>query len=171
MLDVAAAFKSHRAQVYRWAYALSASHADAADLTQEAFLRLLRSGSVAPRQVVGWLRKVTTRLAIDRWRAKSAARRALKAVQPSEQTAAAIPAFEQRETLARMHAALGELSEQQRLVLLAKCFDEATFQQIADELGLGVPTVKTHYLRALHALRARLNQGESLQEPVRRSRT
>ena len=46
--------------------------------------------------------------------------------------------------------------EMQRSVLTAKVHDDLTFAQIAAEHGLAVPTVKTHYLRALRTLRARL---------------
>jgi DNA-directed RNA polymerase specialized sigma24 family protein len=48
------------------------------------------------------------------------------------------------------------LSEQQRLVLLGKCVDGMTFSQVAAGLSIAVPTAKTHYLRALEAVRRRL---------------
>ena len=48
---------------------------------------------------------------------------------------------------------LDDLTEAQRMVLIAKVFDEMTFAGIATELGLSVSTIKTHYLRAVRSLR------------------
>ena len=52
--------------------------------------------------------------------------------------------------------ALRKLTEIQRAVLVAKVYDTMTFAQIAAELDLAVSTVKTHYLRAVRALRNQL---------------
>ena len=43
---------------------------------------------------------------------------------------------------------------------MSKCYDQMTFQQIADELGIAVPTAKTHYLRALSAVRERVRMAD-----------
>jgi DNA-directed RNA polymerase specialized sigma24 family protein len=48
------------------------------------------------------------------------------------------------------------LSDGQRIVLTAKVFDGLTFAEIAAEHDLAVSTVKTHYLRAVRAVRDRL---------------
>jgi RNA polymerase sigma factor (sigma-70 family) len=53
---------------------------------------------------------------------------------------------------------MATLSERQRSVLLAKVFDGMTFAEIGREMGLSTPTVKTHYLRALRAMRDGLQQ-------------
>ena len=57
-----------------------------------------------------------------------------------------------------MAAALERLTEAQRAVMVAKVYDGLTFPQIAAEMDLAVPTVKTHYLRALSAIRDRLTK-------------
>ena len=54
--------------------------------------------------------------------------------------------------------AVETLSEMQQSVLFAKVYDGLTFARIAAELEIAVPTVKTHYLRALCSLRDRLGQ-------------
>ncbi|MFO0837652.1 MAG: RNA polymerase sigma factor [Phycisphaerae bacterium] len=157
-LDVDACFRAHRADVYRWAFGLTGSHADAADIVQETFVRLMQT---PPRQVgvgrLAWLRRVATRVSIDRWRSMAAARRSLRVhsglVTPEDQP-------ERRDMLAAIHAAMETLSEQQRLVLIAKCYDGLTFEQIAAELGIATPTAKTHYLRALEAVRNKLGVRE-----------
>ena len=52
--------------------------------------------------------------------------------------------------------ALDGLSSGQRGVLIAKIYDDLTFREIATEMELALSTVKTHYLRAIRALRDRL---------------
>ena len=73
-------------------------------------------------------------------------------------TARRTPA-ERDELRAAIARAMGDLTDMQRSVLTAKVHDGLTFAQIAAEHDLAVPTVKTHYLRALRAVRDRL-QGE-----------
>lgn len=53
-------------------------------------------------------------------------------------------------------SAIATLSEMQREVVLGKLMNDLTFREIAEQLGIAVPTAKTHYLRALHQLRERL---------------
>ena len=153
--DVEACFRAHRGRVYRWAYGLCARHDEALDVVQEVFLRMLRQPPTLPSlpATVAWLRRVTARVVIDRWRAESSrgqARQRYVAPETEEQTP------EQRELVEQLRAALESLSEQQRLVLIAKTYDQLTFAQIAAELGIAVPTTKTHYLRALAAVRQQL---------------
>jgi RNA polymerase sigma-70 factor (ECF subfamily) len=153
--DVAAYFEAHRARVYRWAYALCGRHEDARDVVQEVFLRMLKRPPELPSvaAAIGWLRQVTSRVVIDRWRADSSRDAAIR---ERVLRVAAEESADSLELADRLRAAIEILSQQQRLVLMAKTYDRMTFQQIADELGIAVPTAKTHYLRALSAVRARL---------------
>ena len=154
--DVAACFETHRARVYRWAYALGGRHEDALDVVQEVFLRMWRRPPrlVSESATVAWLRRVTSRAVIDRWRSEAARVTAQPYVDESRAPGYEPP--ETRELTERLRTAIEGLSEQQRLVLMAKTYDRMTFRQIADELDVAVPTAKTHYLRALSAVRARL---------------
>lgn len=158
-LDVNACFLAHRARVYRWALGLCGRHEDALDLTQEAFMRLLRD---APRSddaaaCAAWLRHTVARLAIDRWRAAAARKQREAAAGRMRQHAAdGSGAGLAADAVERVRAALCGLSEKQRLVLLCKCYEDMTFAEIARELGLAEPTVKTHYVRGLAALREQL---------------
>ncbi|GMU81379.1 MAG: RNA polymerase sigma factor [Planctomycetota bacterium] len=158
--EFAAVFEAYRDRVYRWAFGMSRRHADAGDVVQEVFLRLVQSRPhfETAGATIAWLRRATDRVLIDRWRSASAAAR--RDLDHGRQTLihAAEPATDpiedaQRERLMR---AIQGLSAQQRLVLIAKHYDELSFSQIADEFGLSVPTAKTHYLRALQQLRTAL---------------
>jgi len=152
--DIATCFRTYGPRVYRWAYGLARRPADAADVTQQVFARMVRS---APRfsseaEAIAWLRRVTEQVVVDHWRAAASGR---TRVLPAD-----LPALEplrlDEETRQSVREALLRLSAQQRLVVLAKVCDGLTFRETAAELGISVPTAKTHYLRAIAALRDQL---------------
>jgi len=155
------AFEDHRARVYAWAYRLVQNHHDALDVTQEVLIRWWRTHAVqdAPSNAVGWLRRVTVNLAIDTIRsaARRPERRGGEPVPLADTEALAASDHSVRREAARQVAeALESLSEHQRGVVVAKVYDGCTFARIAEQMGLAVPTVKTHYLRGLEALRRKL---------------
>ncbi len=149
-------FERYRRDVYGWAYRLLGRHHDAQDAAQDVFLRwLAQSRRALPDHPRGWLRQVTVNRAIDLRRSRRLAEPAAEA--PARwTTASGYDAAERQELRGDIAAALAELTEAQRGVLIAKVYDELTFAQIAAELDVAVPTVKTHYVRALAAVRNRL---------------
>lgn len=156
-MNVAECYKTHAARVYRWAHGFCGCHAEAADVVQDVFSRavrkppLLASGYAA----IGWLRRATESVIIDRWRAAEARPRLVRedgANAPADHVTDATTAMTP-EARAAIRSALLHLSEQQRLVLMAKFYEGLTFAEIAAELGVSVSTAKTHYIRALETLR------------------
>ncbi len=153
-----AAFEAYRNEVYGWAYRLLGRHHDALDVAQDVFLKWVDQCRVSPpRNPRAWLRQVTIRRAIVVQRSTASRRVREKSARSSNvsfETAAA-SRDELREVI---REAVGALSDMQRSVLVAKVFDGLTFVRIAAELEIAVPTVKTHYLRAIVALRDRLGE-------------
>jgi RNA polymerase sigma-70 factor (ECF subfamily) len=156
-------YQRYRDDVYRWAYRLLGRHHDALDAAQDVFLRWLRHSREAdlPQNPRGWLRQVTVNRAIDLVRLRRGTTDRADALPARQQSADA--RARQDELRSDIAGALHTLSAAQRGVLVAKVYDGLTFAQIADELGIGVPTAKTHYLRALRAVRDRLSKGWSPQ--------
>lgn len=154
--DAGAVFERHRRDVYGWAYRLLGRHHDALDAAQDVFLRwLAQSRRALPDNPRGWLRQVTINRAIDLLRRRRDSRNAVDvSLVPS--TSADRDAVEQEELRGDVAAAIETLTDAQRNVLIAKVYDGMTFAEIAAESDLAVPTVKTHYLRALWAVRDRL---------------
>lgn len=145
------ALEAHRDEIYAWARRIVANHEDALDVVQDVCLRSIDQWAQGPPgHVRGWLRRVTVNRAIDlaRSRASGKVRRAT----PSPAPAVTDDPERRRELI----EAVQGLSEQQRHVLLAKVLDGLAFAQIAAEMDVAIPTVKTHYLRAVRALRERL---------------
>ena len=153
-------FEQLAPDVYRWAYRVLGHHHDALDIMQDVFLRWDRQcAREVPAKPRSWLRRVTLNRVIDFLRRRPAAREEpLAAESPAPDEPGPGGAIDRDELRADVQAALSLLSEQQRAVLIAKVFDALTFQQIAVELELAVPTVKTHYLRAVRAVRDRLRR-------------
>lgn len=156
LTEAVSVFEHYRRDVYGWAYRLLGRHHDAQDAAQDVFLRwLAQSRRAVPDNPRGWLRQVTVNRAIDllrvRRHAEPADRTALSSTSSSE-----LDDVEKRELRGEVAAALDRLTEAQRGVLIAKVYDGLTFAQIAGELNLAVPTVKTHYLRALTVVHDRL---------------
>jgi len=142
-----------RACVYAWSFRLLRNHHDALDATQDVLLRTLRQPLRDVKNPTAWLRRVTVNHCLDvirRRRSETPA--ALATVDPSSPERDAARA----ELYAAIIRGLDDLSEQQRAVLVAKIYDQETFAAIADSMNLAIPTVKTHYVRALRVMRRSL---------------
>jgi RNA polymerase sigma-70 factor (ECF subfamily) len=154
--SAAGAIEAHHGEIYAWARRIVGSHHDALDVVQDVCVRCVDQwASDPPAHVRGWLRRVTVNRAIDLVRGRAGGRAAearKQAAAPSPGGAA--PADDGRR--GDLIDAIERLTDQQRHVLLAKVLDELTFAEIAAELAIAVPTAKTHYLRAVRALRDRL---------------
>ena len=151
-------FEHYTHDVYGWAYRLLGRHHDALDVVQDVFVRWnSQCAQSLPRQPRGWLRRVTLNRALDLGRSRQARREteasslANVPAQPGTQ-----PGPDQADLRRDVAAALEGLTDMQRAVLVAKVYDELTFARIAAELEVAISTVKTHYLRAVRAVRKQL---------------
>ena len=157
-IESARVFAQHRDEVYRWAYRLVGRHHDALDVAQDVFVKWIeasRGGGVVdnPR---AWLRRVTANRAIDVVRARTTAVAAALDLGNSRIAKDVDESHSHDELRREIALALEPLTDIQRSVLIARTFDELTFAKIAAELDVAIPTVKTHYLRAVSAVRDRL---------------
>lgn len=132
------------------------------DVAQEAFVRLLAANTQFPCRAaqVAWLRRVTSNLCVDTLR--QARPLVLIDDRPSPALEAGI-SHEERRALAD---AIRQLPEMQRLVLVAKAVEEVTFALLAADLEISIPSAKTHYRRAVEALRQRLHSIAPSSEPT-----
>ncbi len=147
--------KIDRNQIYSWAYRILQNHHDAMDATQEVLLRATRKNDSDIENPKAWFRRITINLCIDtlRKREKTEEYSWRQIETPSPQNNAY--RNELRDAVVK---GLESLSEKQRSVLIAKVYDQDTFADIADSMGISPSSVKTHYLRALQGLRGPLLQ-------------
>jgi RNA polymerase sigma-70 factor, ECF subfamily len=149
--------------VYSICRGLMRNEADAADMTQEAFVRLLRSLHTyrGETKFTTWLYRLVTNICLDELRRRGTPAVPLDAVdddargidpadpdpwvQPERWAAAA-------EDAAELRRALSDLSTPQRLALTLFYFDDLRYEDIADVMNVPLNTVKSHIRRAKERL-------------------
>ncbi len=145
-------YETVRARVYRWAFRLLQNEHDALDATQNVLLKALRVPPAELDRRTAWLRRITINHCIDEIRQ----RRPTPTLVDTADDAGPDDTLEQAERSARITAALQDLTDLQRVVLLAKAHDGESFESIARSLDMSASSVKTHYLRALRKMHAKL---------------
>jgi len=150
-------FLALREPVYRYLYSTLGNRADAEDLTQETFTRLYHrvSRGDAIENYRAWVFRVAHNLAVDSW--KSARRDgADPLVLDAARLQSSDPGVEadilERERIsarqARISSALKRLSPQERQCLELRA-EGLRYREIAEVLGVQVPTVQTFLTRAI----------------------
>ena len=146
------------------AYRLLGSEEEARDAAQEAFLKAYR-GLPAFKQEArfsSWLYQIAINLCRDRLRRRKGrtmvSLEALEEVGPviAGREPAALDLVQQLDLRRAVRRAIGELSEEQREVVILKEYQGLTFLEIAQALDLPISTVKTRLYRGLGQLRLSL---------------
>jgi len=150
-----ALFHEHFERIYRYLDRLTGEAALAADLAQEAFIRLYRRGAL-PDAPAAWLISVAMNLLRN---AKSTERRRRRLLTParSEQARAdPAPAPDQgmadEDTRRRVRAALDGVPERERRLLLL-CAEGYSYREMAAALHLNEASVGVLLARAKRAFR------------------
>ena len=155
------------ADVYALAYRLVRDRDEAADVTQEVFVRVMRSvvGFRGESAFGTWLHRVTVNTALTALRKRS--RRALPGREafgmPGEESigiadTAAGPEerAERAELLARAEAAVAALPESSRTIVVLRDIEGLSTAEVAAATGLTETAVKVRLFRARERLRASL---------------
>ena len=153
-------------RIYALACGMLDSSEEARDATQETFLSAFRNlrGFRGEAKVSSWLHRIAVNQCITRQRRakvrkESALEDEAETVGASYTTpAAASPAraAESRQRRELVRRAVQALPAELRQVVVMKEFEELTFQEIADALGLPPSTVKSRLYTALRQLQLRL---------------
>jgi RNA polymerase sigma-70 factor (ECF subfamily) len=164
-LDIAQLIRDHHADVYRYAFRLAGAQADAEDLTQQTFLiaqqklHQVRDAGKAR----SWLFTIVRNCYLKQLR------------RPAPEPAASLdlavghipddsvpPAGAESEWIDRewLQAALDQLSDEHKVVLLMFYFEELSYKEMADRLGVAPGTVMSRLARAKGRLRALLEPTE-----------
>jgi RNA polymerase sigma-70 factor (ECF subfamily) len=139
----------------------------AEDLVQETFLRVLRSIEQYrhPRAFKPWLYAIATNLGRDHY--KRLATRQTVAIteavlnQPDQRTSAAPEAVAlAHDEAIWVNAALADLPDHQREVVVLRYYQELALTEIAEALNIPVGTVKSRLSLGLQRLRSRLMEEE-----------
>jgi RNA polymerase sigma-70 factor (ECF subfamily) len=161
-----AAVERHQRRVFTLARYLLSDREEAEDVTQEVLIRMWRSGGrVAPERLEAWLLRVTRNACYDRLRSRRSATRVF-AVDPTSEATVALeaegPSPESvvggSEIGRRLCAALAELREPAKSVVILREIQGLSYQQIADVLELPLSTVRVSLHRGRRRLRELLRE-------------
>lgn len=154
-----AAFKRLQPSLYRYLLRLTGDPDLAEDLAQEAFVRLL-DHDLPEAEIRPWIFAVATNLVRDAARTRERRRRLLQ--ERGERTGQAPPAderVERAERIASVRAALEQLSERDRTLLLLR-EEGFKYAEIADVIGVVPGSVGTLVARALRRFAAAYGAGK-----------
>jgi len=155
-------------RIFALAYGILGREEEARDATQETFIAAFRNlrGFRGEAKVSSWLHRIAVNQCITRQRrARTRAENSLEAeAEAGGEKFAAPPErspareVEGRERTEAVRRAVASLPLELREVILMKEFEELTFQEIADALGVPLSTVKSRLYTALKQLRLRLEK-------------
>lgn len=162
-------------QAYNIAYRMAGNHADAEDLTQEAFIRAFRFFGQYRRELPfdSWLYKIMSNVFIDRLRRRPKAKiRSLD--QPivtddgeatfdvADTTAGPEECVLSREMDTRIQAALDTLPEAFRLTVVYADIEGLSYEEIAEATNTNIGTVRSRLHRGRRLLRNKLKNYANL---------
>lgn len=157
---VEALYREHADRVYRAAWRVTGSAADAEDVLQTVFLRVLRQedGAIDESQAGSYLHRAAVNAAVDLLRRRRAAR--ADALEPREATLRSPDpgpqaSTERDELKARVRAALAGLNPRAAEMVALRYFEGYGNREIAAMLGTSWSTVAV----TLHRAKARLRAG------------
>jgi len=154
----------HYQRLYRIALGYVRNADDALDVLQETFVKAFQNAHRwdGSAEVGRWLTRIAVNQAIDRYRREKRRRATYEPLGEGDHLApeARDPSPERRlagtETAARIDAALRGLPGRQRAVFVLRHYEEMSLEDIADNLGMRLGTVKSSLHRAIQGLRQRL---------------
>ncbi len=170
--------EEHRDCVYSVALYSLRDADDAADLTQETFLRLWRyQGDLTSSQAKAWLLRVCHNLCIDQSRRRKTVRTYFgvpdnEAVDHLKSTFAdgedPTSNLHQKQQQEALLQSMKILPEETRSIMMLHYFQDLKLQEIAGLLGLKVSTIKVRLHRARKTLRRHLTENKVLTLPCQR---
>jgi RNA polymerase sigma-70 factor (ECF subfamily) len=145
-------YASYAADLFRLAYRLTGSSADAEDVVQDVFLGLPHAlrGYDERGRFGAWLRTLTARTALSRLRRRTRRREVVLDAAVSPMTCGHAEAVVSHVTLQR---ALAQLPETLRSVLVLREMEGYSHAEIAELLGIGVSASQVRLHRAHEKLR------------------
>lgn len=156
--------EQHKDRVYTFAYYFLGNAADAEDVTQDVLIRLWEHHTALDAErLTGWLMRVTRNACIDAYRRRQTYQAAVRVdtegvayQQAATLMASPDAAVEANEFQRHLQAALSELQEPHRSIVILREVQDLKYEQISELLGLPLNTVKVYLHRGRCALRKAL---------------
>jgi RNA polymerase sigma-70 factor (ECF subfamily) len=150
------AFRRHSAQVYRYLLRRTGDESEAEELTQRVFADAAAalSSSDPPDSLLAWLYAVAERRFVDELRRRSRLRDALRQTLEADRAPPQYGASAAR----ALGAAIGDLPEAARQVVVMKLLEGRSFAEIASKVGVSEAACKMRFSRGLAQLRDDLKE-------------
>ncbi|HET7290951.1 MAG TPA: sigma-70 family RNA polymerase sigma factor [Vicinamibacteria bacterium] len=149
--------RRHERRVYAVAFRILRRHDAADDVAQEAFVRAWRNLAEfdAERPFAPWICRIAANLAVNEVRSPRAREEGLPEGHDETRSAAASPLDGVLDAEARrvLAAAVAELPREQRAVFTLRVYEEQSYKEIAEALGIAPGTVMSRLARARGKLR------------------
>lgn len=158
-MDADALLRPHADLAYRVALRITHCPSDAADVSQEALVRLWQHGHDIPENKRrAWVARVTRNAALDLLRRQKVRPQPATAELPDSTASTRPPDANAEAAVLRPHldAALNDLGEPYRSIIWLREIEEFTYDEIADTLDLPLNTLKVYLHRARRRLREAL---------------
>ncbi len=166
----------HQIRLVRVCARLLRDPEEAQDAAQEVFLRAYRAaGSYEPRgQVFTWLYRIAVNYCLNRLRRRRLVRflpflagdgEDAPAFDPADGAPSSETALSSRQQWGQMRRAIAALPANQQVVLLLAKFEELSYREIAQTLGITEGAVESRLVRAMRSLeraQERIRSGVSL---------
>lgn len=170
--DLTLLVDEHRPRLLRLACRLMGDAAEGEEVLQEGLLRAHRSLADyrGEGDFAAWVRRIVVNEALHRLRRRRLQRRLQEfiglrpAVHPfgwQQEGEGPEQETQRREQRARLYRAIDSLPERQRVAVSLRYFEQLGIDEIARLTSMGPGTVKTHLVRALHALRRKMKRGRT----------
>lgn len=156
--------RRHQRAVYAVCHRFTGNHADASDLTQDAFVRAYRGlarfkGDAA---LSTWLHRIAVNVCLTRVSAKTPVVDPIEPLDPVDLRGdRPDDPLRRAQDAARVKAAIAQLPKKQRLTVILRVYHELPHEEIARALGSSVGTVKANFFHALQNLRKLLAEPRS----------
>lgn len=165
--DLAEIYDTHASALFAFLLNFTRSEADARDVLQDVFLKIAQRPALLDgvREVRPWLIKTCHRQALDSFRRRDSHARAVESAAAEFPLFASAESTEEQAFQTEVAAAMAHLPEEQRAVVHLKIWENMTFAEIAETLGLPANTAASRYRYALDKLEALLRPLQNEQLP------
>jgi RNA polymerase sigma-70 factor, ECF subfamily len=163
---VRAAYAAHGGELYRFALRSLGDAGAAQDVVQETFLRAWRAADRFDPELASlrvWLFAIARNVVVDHSRRVAARPWLGQLADPADVSAAPNRAPDPSDRLLRgwvVEEALRRIGEDHRHAIVETYLRDRPYQDVADELGIPVATLRTRVFYALKALRLTMDEME-----------
>lgn len=150
----------YQKRLYGYLFRFAHHRQDCEDLVEETFVAAFRKlgGCRTPDRFSSWLFAIAHNLGVNRWRKASRTNRFEEELDDAVSRTVPDGALDphelsvRRDEARRVELALQHLPEKYRAVLLLYYYEDLSYREISDALGISLDLVKTHLFRAKKTL-------------------